>query len=149
MQKRMIVGALGLAVGSVWLVLLVAQGPQLTVARMVLTSDAPVLFRLSVLPTLAVAAAAAALALPLLLAGIGAMLAVPGGMRVLRRCSQLGLAVSVAVVVAFGAMVLPTFGAGFSPAQALQLAGSANLAVLQALLLWLIREPSTAGLRIA
>jgi hypothetical protein len=136
--KRVLVGALALLVGSFWLVLLMAQGPRLSVARRILASDAPIVFRLSVVPTLVLALSAVVLALPLIVGGTGAMLGLRGCTKVLRTSSEVGLAASAFVVLAFGAAVVPRFGAWMGPAHTLELAGAANLLILQAALLWLL-----------
>src|SRR5262245_47851580 len=134
--KRTMVGFLSLLAGTAWLVLVVAQGSRLALARTVIASDESILFRLSVVPTLILAGAGALLVVPLLLGGTGAMLGVQACMRVVHACSLAGLAASAVVVLAFGAMVLPTFGARLGPGSVMELAGAANLFVLHGLLLW-------------
>src|SRR5512145_3187271 len=136
--KRLLVGLLGLLVGLAWLALLLAQGPRLSLALKVLGSTESVVFRLSVLPSLVLAAAATLLTPLLVVGGAGALLGVQGCAKVLRTGSQIGLAASASVVFAFGVAVLPTFGIVMGPGHALELAGAANLLVLHGALLWLL-----------
>lgn len=148
--KRVVTGALALVVAIAWLGLLLAQGPSLHVARRVLGSAEPILFRLSVLPTVVLALAAAVLVLPLILGGTGTMLGAREGTRVLRVCSQVGLAVSAVVVLAYGAMVLSAGGSSLGRGPTLDLAAAANLVVLQGVLSGLLaRERTTDGLATA
>jgi hypothetical protein len=145
--RHLFMGSLGVLVAIAWLGLLLAQGPSLHVARTVLASAEPIVFRLSVVPTVVLALSAAVLVLPLILGGTGTMLGARQGMRILRVCGLVGLAVSVAVVVASGAMVLSTGGGWMGRGPALDLAVAANLVVLQGILLWLLaRERVADGL---
>jgi hypothetical protein len=110
-SNRIIVGFLSLLIGTLCLALLIAQGPRLAlVSEIVFGSGEPIWLRLSVLPSLVLGAAGAILLLPLLLGGLGAMLGVQASVKVLRLCSQVGLAASAAVVIVFGATLVSTFG---------------------------------------
>jgi hypothetical protein len=137
-------GSLGFLVAITWLGLLLAQGPSLQVAQRVLGSAEPLLFRLSVLPTVVLALAASVLVVPLILGGTGTMLGARVGARVLRACSLAGLAAAAAVVVAYGAMVVSTGGAWMGRGPTLDLAGAANLLVLQGALCWLLARERAA-----
>jgi hypothetical protein len=137
-------GSLGVLVAIAWLGLLLAQGPSLHLAREVLGSAEPILFRLSILPTVVLALAAAVLFLPLLLGGTGTMLGVREAMRILRTCSVVGLAAAASAVFAYGAMVLSTGGGWMGRGPTLDFAVAANLVVLQELLLWLLARERSA-----
>ena len=138
--KRVFTGALALVIAITWLGLLLAQGPSLQVARKVLGSAEPILFRLSVLPTVVLALAAAILVLPLILGGAGTMLGVRAGIGMLRACSLFGLGVAAFAVLAYGAAVVSTGGGWMGRGPTLDLAVAANLVVLQGVLFWLARE---------
>jgi hypothetical protein len=153
-SKGIIVGFLSLLIGTLWLALLIAQGPRLAlVSEIVFGSGEPIWLRLSVLPSLVLGAAGAILLLPLLLGGIGAMLGVQASVKVLRLCSQVGLAASAAVVIVFGATLVSTFGgtgARLGYGATTELTGAANLLILHGALFWALTryrtspEPRTA-----
>lgn len=142
--RRLLMGSLGLIVAGTWLGLLLAQGPSLSVARRVLGSAEPLVFRLSVVPTVVLALAAAILVVPLILGGTGTLLGVRGGTTMLRTCSRVGLAASAAVVFAYGAVVLSTPGGWMGRGPTLDLAAAANLVVLQGVLFWLLARERPA-----
>ena len=148
--RHLLMGSLGLLVAITWLGLLLAQEPSLQVAQRVLGSAEPVAFRLSVLPTVLLAVSAALLVVPLILGGTGTMLGARDGIRVLRACSLVGLTASAVVVLAYGAMVLSASGGGIGRGPTLDLAGAANLLLLQGVLLWLLaRDRATSRLQAA
>jgi|SRR6185295_6187363 len=146
-SKRVIVGFLSLLTGTLGLALLVAQGPRLALgSEMVFGSGEPIWLRLFVLPSLVLGAAGAILFLPLFLGGIGAMLAVQACAKVLRLCSQVGLAASAAVVIVFGATLVSTFGgagARLGHGAMLELTGAANLLILHGALFWAVTRSRT------
>ena len=142
--KRVFTGALALIIAVTWLGLLLAQGPSLQVARKVLGSAEPIVFRLSVLPTAVLALAAAVLVLPLILAGTGTMLGVHASIGMLRACSLIGLAVAASAVLAYGAVVVSTGGGWMGRGPTLDLAVAANLVVLQGILSWLLARERAA-----
>ena len=153
-SNRIVVGVLSLLIGTLWLALLIAQGPRLAlVSEMVLGSGEPIWLRLFALPPLVLGAAGAILLLPLLLGGIGAMLGVQASVKVLRLCSQVGLAASAAVVMVFGATLVSAFwgtGARLGYGATMELTGAANLLILHGALFWAVTryrtnpEPRTA-----
>lgn len=142
--RRVFIGVLALVIAITWLGLLLAQGPSLQVARKVIGSAEPIVFRLSVLPTVVLALSAAVLALPLILAGTGTMLGVRAGIGMLRACSLTGLAVAASAVLAYGAIVLSTGGGWMGRGPTLDLAVAANLVVLQGVLSWLLARDRAA-----
>jgi hypothetical protein len=115
----------------------------------VIGSAEPIVFRLSVVPTVVLALAAAILVVPLILGGTGTMLGVRGGLKVLRTCSQVGLGASAAVVLAYGAMVLSTSGGVMGRGPTVDLAGAANLLLLQGVLFWLLSRERRADALVA
>jgi len=149
-SKRVIVGFLSLLTSTVWLALLVAQGPRLALgSEIVFGSGEPMWIRLFVLPSLLLALAGVILLLPLALGGIGAMLGALAAVKVLRLCSQVGLAVSAAVVIVFGVTLVSTFGStgarlGHGATQ--ELTAAANLLILHGTLFWSVtRHRTIAG----
>jgi hypothetical protein len=153
-SKYVIVGFLSLLTGTLWLALLVAQGPRLALAsEIVFGSGEPMWIRLFVIPSLVLAVAGAIVLLPLLLGGIGAMLGAQAAVKVLRLCSQVGLAASAAVVIVFGVTLVSTFGgtgARLGHGATQELTGAANLLILHGALFWSVTRyrtnaaPSTA-----
>lgn len=141
--RAVVAGILGVSAALGWGILIVAQVPRLETAIAILAGPSePLLLRAIALPSALAAIAGLVLVVPMLVAGVAAILERIYGRIALRACAVAGLCVAAGVVLSFGVALLVGLGSAsgsrLGAGAVMELVGAANLVVLHGAVLHLL-----------